>query len=723
MTRLRACVTFVGMSPRALKWTICVALFLTAVVLYWPAGAHDFINFDDDIYVFENPNVIGGLTPRSVRWAFASFHATNWHPLTWLSHMLDCELYGLDAGKHHLTSVLIHGASSVVLFLALLALGNAGGGRGNHAATGATQAAATKPRRKSRKGRRETSSRLRSAVPNSVSPASAAFAVWPLFWAAAFVAAVFAVHPTHVESVAWISERKDVLSALFWMLTLWAYAGYARAKMGTAESSPMSGLRFPVSTAYALSLLFFALGILSKPMLVTLPFLLLLLDYWPLGRLRFEAQRVRSDALLLVVEKIPFFALAFGSMIVTFIAQKTGGAVRSLMEVPLGSRLANATTSFAAYALKTLWPSRLSIYYPFREQISMLQVAFALLFVAGGTLFVLWKLRKRPWLAVGWFWYLGTLIPVIGIVQVGNQAMADRYTYIPTIGLSIMLAYSVAEACRSPQRGALSSSGMRWFLGVGAACLLGTCGWLTRSYLRTWYNDISLYEHALKVTKRNWLVHNNYAIAIEEAGRKEEAFWHYQEAVRIAPNYEDARYNLANVLAKRGRLEEAYENYLVVLRRNPRNADAHSNLGNILLSNGNTDEAIQHFEEALRNRPDHAEAHNNLGNALDTLGRKDEAEYHYREALRSKPEYTDALNNLGVLLAGRRAFSEAEQCYREVLRLDPDYIDVYNNLGVALVSQGRYVDAIRQFQQVLRVNPSHPQALRNLADARRRMGQ
>ena len=711
------------MPSRSRTLLILFGLVLLTLVCYWPVTAYEFINYDDDQYVWKNPGVMQGLSPESIRWAFTTFHATNWHPLTWLSHQLDWQLFGPKAGMHHLTSLLIHCANVILLFLVLLQLTDANRGAQRHDPDTAI---------------------LRHPDTSTI-------------WACAFVAAIFAVHPTHIESVVWVSERKDVLSTFFWLATMGAYARYA-------GRVPGSGFRVP--GWYVVALVCFALGLMAKPMLVTLPFVLLLLDYWPLNRCQVSGVRCQEEQEsgkkesslkpetrnlntsspprshtpipLLVLEKLPFLLVALCSMIVTFVAQQRGGAVRTLIEFPLGMRLGNAIVSYVAYIGKFFWPGDLAVFYPFRHLLPAWQVIGSVIVLLAVSGFCLWQWRKRPYLLSGWLWYAGTLVPVVGIVQVGNQAMADRYTYVPSIGLTWMIAFLAVEvvgfqvsgfrfqAEQERQKGRKEEkrnpvirnpkSGIRIMSVLAVASVLA-CVVITRANVKHWENSIALFEHALKVTERNWVAHNNLAIAYEKSGRHEIAFGHYVAAVNAAPNYEDGRYNLGNVLAKQGRFDEAEVHYLKVLELNPRSQDTLTNYGNIQLARGNVQEAIRLFESALDVNPEQPEAHNNLGNALGRVGRHDEAMTHYREALRLKPDYPDAHNNLAVALAERRQFDEAIHHYRAVLQLDPDYLDAHNNLGVALVRQGKYRDAIRHFQAVLAARPDHTVARRNLNDA------
>jgi Tfp pilus assembly protein PilF len=583
---------------------ICLALIAVNLIVYAPLGHHGFVSFDDGDYVSENPMVAGGLTWHGVSWALTTGYASNWHPLTWLSHMLDVELYGLNTGPHHLTNELLHIANTLLLFGLLY--------------------------------------RMTAALGRS-----------------AFVAGLFAVHPLHVESVAWIAERKDVLSTLFGILTLWAYVAYGRRP----------GLRRYLTVA-----LLFALGLMAKPMLVTLPFVMLLLDFWPLGRLS-PAPNGRWAIGALVWEKLPLLALAAASSIVTFVVQQRGGAVMGLETIPLNLRVANALVSYVAYIGKMLWPARLAAFYPYVGSLPGWRVAGASLGLIAVSVAVLWMGMRRPYLPVGWFWYLGTLVPVIGLVQVGSQPLADRYTYLPLIGLFIMVSWGVPELL------------IRWPLArialpAAAVVVISGCAFTARAQVRNWESSTALWTHALEVTKGNYLAYNN----------------------------------LGNVLAKQGKFDDAAAQYTEALRIKPDYAFAHNNLGRALTSQGKIGEAIEHYSEALRIEPDYADAHNNMGIARADEGKLDEAIAHYSRALHTKPDFADAHNNLGIVLAKLGRADEAIHEFSEAIRIKPDYPEAHNNLGVVLASQGRVREAISQYSEALRLKPGYQAARHSLDD-------
>jgi tetratricopeptide (TPR) repeat protein len=563
---------------------ICLFLAMSILAVYWPVNSHEFVNYDDSLYVFENPQVKKGLDFDAVIWAFQAMHAGNWHPLTWLSHMADVALYGLAPGAHHMTSVLFHMVNSLLLFIVL---------------------------------------RRMSA------------AVWP----SGFVAALFALHPLHVESVAWVAERKDVLSAFFWMLTMLSYARYAER---------------PGINRYLAVVVFFILGLMAKPMLVTLPFVLLLLDYWPLRRLQFQRSAaaiagslpLRSSGLWLVWEKIPLFLLSIASSVITFWAQKEGGAVGSIALYPLTTRVANALVSYVKYIGKTIWPVDLAVFYPHPGSLPGWQVVGAGILLGLITFAALRSFRERPWFVVGWLWFVGTLVPVIGLVQVGLQAMADRYTYIPLIGLFMMLAWGTPELIGGWRH-------KKKLLAAATAALLTVFIVLSWLQTRYWQNSLTLYERALGVTSNNYVLHNNLGFALTARNRSEEAIPHYEAAVRINPAFELAYVNLGIALLSQGKTDQCIAYYQDVLRQMPGFASVHNNLGILLLRKGKIENAIFHFREALRINPDYAEAHNSLGAALVFEGKIQDAILSFKKALQLKPDYFEPKDNLAKLSALR----------------------------------------------------------------------
>jgi tetratricopeptide (TPR) repeat protein len=551
---------------------ICVALTLVTFAVYWPVHAHELVSYDDVAYVRDNPHVTGGLSWDAVRWAFTSGYQANWHPLTWISHMLDVSLFGMHAGAYHVTNVLLHVASTLLLFDVL---------------------------------RRITGALLPSA----------------------FVAALFAVHPLHVESVAWVSERKDVLSTLFLMLTLEAYVAWVRA---------------PSRTRYALVVACLALGLMSKPMLVTLPFALLLLDWWPLGRWTDAASARR-----LVVEKVPLFLLVAASSVVTYLVQKTAGAVAELDAHPIGMRVENALISYVLYARNMFCPTRLAALYIHERPLPAWKAIGAAATLAAVTLVAARQRRRRPWFLMGWLWFLGTLVPVIGLVQVGMQSMADRYTYVPLIGLFVVVAWGAAELVGLERRRDLA------FAAVASAATLA-CAVLARRQVETWKDSVTLWRHAIDVAPDNAAAHNNLGSTLCDLGRFEEAAAAFRDFIRISPDDADAHHNLGYASMKLGRLDVAETELREAIRLDPTFADAHENLGYTLRLEGRLPEAVVQFEDALHLKPDFAAAHRDLAGVLEEQGRIEDAIHHYDEALRLAPADAGAREGLERLTGVRR---------------------------------------------------------------------
>ncbi|MEJ2429930.1 MAG: tetratricopeptide repeat protein [Deltaproteobacteria bacterium] len=606
-----------------------IGLFLTVatLVVFWQVGNHAFIHVDDSEYVTDNVHVNTGLSWDNLTWAFTSTHAANWHPLTWLSHMLDCELFDLNPKGHHLTSVLFHLVNTLLLFLILRWM------------TGA-------------------------------------------LWRSGLVAALFALHPLHVESVAWVAERKDVLSTFFLFLTLLSYIWYVQR----------SGFY-----RYLLIILFFTLGLMAKPMVVTLPFVLLLLDYWPLERIRLAqsgsshagqshpstfTKKPKAQAFSLLLEKTPLFVLAAGSCLVTFLVQRSGGAVGALEVYPFYIRVANGLVSYVNYIIKMIWPQNLAVFYPHPGQgLPMWQAAGAGLLLLVISIAVIRLGRRYPYLPVGWLWYVGTLVPVIGLVQVGAQAMADRYTYVPLIGLFFMIAWGVTDLLGSWRYGKPA-------LAVAATILLSALMVCTTVQVSYWKNSLTLFEHTLRATSHNSQIHNNLGNVLTQKGKLQEAIAHYTKALEISPNYAEAQINLGVALTRQGRLKEAIKHYSAALELKSNSAELHNNLGVALFGLGDIPGAIRNYLAAVQLKPDYAEAHNNLGNGLVKLGKLSEAEIHYGKALKLRADYPEAHNNLGVALARQGRLKEAIAHFREAVRLAPNFAQARTNLELALQEAG-----------------------------------
>jgi Tfp pilus assembly protein PilF len=549
-------------------------------MVFWQVRDHAFINLDDDLYVTENNYVKSGLNLESVMWSLTSLHSSNWHPLTWLSHMLDVHLFGLKPGRHHMTSVFFHVVNSLLLFFVL---------------------------------KRMSTDR----------------------WQSAFVAALFALHPLHVESVAWVSERKDVLSTFFGLMAIWSYARYAE---GTERNW------------YLAALLFFILGLMSKPMLVTLPFVLLLLDIWPLGRLQIDktAGRIGLQSWPtirpLVAEKIPFFALTAAAIGVAYLAQKTGGSIAALEMYPLSLRFANAVVAYGNYIIKMMWPFNLTVFYPYLWKLPLWQVFTTGLALMAITVLVIKTLPTRPFMFVGWFWYLGTLVPVIGLVQVGVQAMADRYTYVPMIGLFLMVAWGIPQLARK-WHGKMK---LRTIMSVAVLAALTTVSWFQ---VRYWKDSNTLYQRALDVTSNNYVIHLNLGFALADQGRFEDATLQYKAALQIKPDFERAHVGIGLALKSQGKLTESIDYYQKLLKAKPGYAGVQYNLGVALLHKGAIDDAIPHLQKAVQIKNDYAEAYNSLGAAMLLKGNIQAALRLFRQALTIRPEYAIAQKNLNKAAA------------------------------------------------------------------------
>ncbi len=606
--------------PGRLSFAACLFLVLAVWAVFGQTLHHDFVNYDDTAYVYENRHVLTGLTPENLSWALTAVHMGNWHPLVWLSFMIDYELHGLKAGLFHLTNVLLHIANTLLL---LVVLRRMGGG----------------------------------------------------IWRSLFVAALFALHPLHVESVAWVTERKDVLSALFWMLTMWGYLRYVER---------------PGAARYLTALLFFALGLMAKPMLMTLPAVLLLLDWWPLGRIDISgvysfaggkkeksevrqptrgAQSVKVCAMAgtfsparICLEKLPFIVLSLASLSITFIAQYQAGYVASLQNISLGSRIANAFIAYVLYLWKMLWPSYLYIPYLYSGMQPWWEIIGACCVLAGVTFAAVKEIRRRGYFLFGWLWYLGTLIPVIGFVQVGAQTMADRYTYIPLIGIFIIIAWGAAELC----------GGWRYRRAVlGSATGAILTGLLAGAYVQTgyWKDSISLWTHTLSCTSENYVAHNNLGLALVEQGKFSEAIEHYERTLQLNPNYAETHNNLGLALVEQGKLPEAIEHYEFALQLKPNYAETHNNLGVALVEQGKLPDAIEHHERALQISPDDAQAHDSLGVALARQGMLPEAVEHFERALQINPAYAKAHYNLSIALTRQGKSPEATPHLQQALNL------------------------------------------------------
>ena len=628
-------------------WLLAILLAIVTAAIYWPTTEHGFV-YDDEGYVVNNVHVTGGLTLENIRWALVSGYIANWHPVTWLSHMLDCQLFGLNPFGHHLVNVLLHALNTILVFLFLRSL------------TG--------------------------------SP-----------WRSFMVAALFGWHPLHVESVAWVAERKDVLSTLFGLLALIFYARYARHPDAVNQKSePRNGFfNFRPSYDYWISLFFFGAGLMSKPMLVTWPFVMLLLDFWPLAR--FNSGHVWR----LVKEKIPFFALAATASVVTFMAQSHGKAVVSLETIPVGIRMGNALISYCNYLGKLFWPTNMAVLYPFPGCLLFWKVLMAGSLLLGVSALLFKQRQQFPFLLMGWLWFCGTLVPVIGLVQVGTQAMADRYTYVPSLGLFILVVWGVSEWTRHWRYQAI-------VLSVAGTMALILCLVVTRQQIGYWQDSESLFRHALAVTGNNLNAHYNLGSALDKKGKIDEAIRQYQEDIRLKPDDFEAHNNLGADLVKQGQTDEAVGQYQEAIRLKPDYAEAHNNLGLVLVNKGQIDEAVGQYQEAIRLKPDLAEAHHNLGLMLYKRGAIDEAASQFQLAIRFKPDYAEAYYSLGIILGKEGQVEAAISDYQEAIRLKPNYAEAHYNLGNALFKNAQIDEAASQYQETIRWEPDNAEAHNNL---------
>jgi tetratricopeptide (TPR) repeat protein len=664
---------------------LCLALAILTVITFWPLKDCGFINLDDNVYVYENANVQSGLNWNSIRQTF-SFELRegigHWHPVTWLSLMLDYQIFGLNPQGFHLINLLFHVMNTILLFLILCRM--------------------TKK-----------------------------------LWPSAFVAALFAIHPLHVESVAWITERKDVLSTFFWMLAMGAYSYY---------------VEHPGFRRYFFVLLFFILGLMVKSMLITLPFVLLLLDYWPLQRFQGKKQdhKIQNEVFKfetsdkqkkksknkqetleikkpadpgykrsliypLFWEKVPLFVLIILSSIITYIAAQSARAVLSDM-FPLGVRIMNAFISYIAYIGKMIWPSNLAVFYPYQKFLVPWQVLGSVLLLITITLLVIWRAKRFPYLATGWLWYLGTLVPVIGIVQAGGQAMADRYTYIPMIGLFIIVAWGVQDLFKKKnfQKEIFLSSSV-----LSILCL-SIITWTQVGY---WKNSIELWNHTLKVTDYNWFAYNNRGVAYIGLRNYKQAIEDFNRAIAIKPGYAEAYNNRGNAYNSLGNYKQAIEDYNRAIKIKPGYAIAYNDRGGAYGNLGQYQQAIEDFNDAIRLKLNDGRVYNNRGVAYAKLGQYQQAIKDYNEAIRLKPNYTDAYNNRKNAYAKFGQQPWAIEDYNEVIRLKPNYADAYNDRGIAYGNLGQYQRAIKDYSEAIRLKLDYADAYFNRGVAYANLGQ
>ena len=594
-------------------WLIGAGLAVVTLAIYAQVAGHQFITLDDDVYIKDNPMVNRGVTLSRITWAFTTFHQANWHPLTWISHMIDSQVFGMNAGGHLLVNALIHVANTSLLFWFLL--------RTTHAR-----------------------------------------------WPSALVAALFALHPLHVESVAWAAERKDTLATFFGLLSLLAYARYAEA---------------PSRKWYAWTAIALLLGLMAKPVLVTWPFVMLLLDYWPFRRFQASEERDRWSAFRgIVLEKIPLFAIAAASCVITFIAQARGGTVRTFADAPVTLRLSNALVSYAKYLLLTFWPNDLAVYYPFAPAgIPLWQIIGAALLLIGITAFCISQRKIRPYLIVGWLWFVGTLIPVIGLVQVGGQTMADRYFYIPSIGLFIAIVFGVANIAQTGR--------VAWAFSVATiAVVLLVLATLTNAQIHRWRDSSTLFQHTLAVTPPNFPMEYNLAHVLGGQGKYDEAAAHFQNALQIKPDFFDGLLNMGVTRAQQGQIGEAIEYYQRAIAVQPDSAKAHAELGVALARQNRMEAALDELNKASDLAPNDADVHTNLGLVLARLGKVQDAIDELHQAVWFKPDSAEAHNNLGLVLLASGKPRESIPEFEAALRLKPELKVASDNLYRAQAQLG-----------------------------------
>lgn len=619
---------------------VALALALAAATLaaYAAVRGHAFLQFDDGEYIVENGAVRAGLTWAGLRWAFSTPYAGNWHPLTWVSHMADVQFFGMDAGWHHLTSLFVHVLTSLLLFRLFVRM------------TGATGPSA-------------------------------------------FVAALFALHPAHVESVAWVAERKDVLSAFFWVLAMNAYAGYVKR---------------PGGGRFALVAASFVLALLSKPMAVTLPFVLLLMDGWPLGRWRGLSDGPGTrGAVALVREKAPLLLLAAGSAVVTFIVQRQAGAVQSLDAFPLALRLANVPVAYLQYLIATIWPVGLAPLYPYPPSIPVWQSAGAAVALLAITVWVFRSRRERPYLAAGWGWFLGTLVPVIGVIQVGAQPYADRYMYVPAIGLFVMAAWGAKDLA------AARPEWSRAWPAVGTALVLAAAV-LTYRQVSYWRDSITLWTRTVAVTRDNYRAYTNLGFALAEDGQRNRALAAYNDAIQLNPDYPNAHNYLGVLLAEMGDHDRAAAEYEVALKLRPTFAQVHNNLGLTRAAQGRLDDAVAEFLATLRLNPRFAPARSNLAIAYVKLGHRDQAIAEFETVVGQQPQSAESQLNLATALAETGRRRDALPHFEAAARFGGDPVRTHYMWGTTLVDLGDMPGATVQFLAALAVNPSFAPALHDL---------
>ena len=629
--------------------TVCIYIGLIGltVLAFGQVVLNDFVRYDDDQYVTDNTHVTEGLTRENIIWAFKTGHASNWHPLTWISHMFDCQVFGTNAKWHHLHNLLLHVINSLLLF--------------------------------------ELMRRMTGAI-----------------WRSAFVAAAFAIHPMHVETVAWVAERKDVLSTLFWLLTTAAYLKYARK---------------PKISTYLAVMALLALGLMAKPMLVTLPLVLLLLDYWPLKRIKTKQTNIDENAkykLLplrtLIAEKIPLLIISFISCVITYLVQQKGGAMLFVEKgtASLYLRSINAIVSYLAYVSKLFYPRNLAVLYPFPSGgLAIYKPITAFVILLGITVIIIRLAKQKPYLLTGWFWYVITLVPVIGFIQVGFQSMADRYTYIPYTGLFIIIAWAVGDMSGSIKKPKIA-------LSILTVVLLALMTFATHNQVKHWRNSTTLFEHTLSVTKNNHIMYYNLGNEVAAEGKSDRAIELYNKALEINPSYVKALNNLGNEYKSQGKLKQAIKFYQKAVLADSTFAKAHYNLGVAQVTQGRWDQAIISYRNALQIFSGSADFHNSLGEALVSKG-SGEALSHFQRAVEIDPDHHVAHHNLGLEMASQGNFDRALNCFKKTIAIKPDFAEAYNNIGNVFLMQQKSEQATEYYRKTIELNPRHPLAHYNLA--------
>ena len=612
---------------------LCLLIILITLLVYGQVRKHDFIIWDDPLYVTGNFNVQAGFHCDSILWAFTTNHGANWHPLTWLSHMLDYQLYGLAPSGHHLTNLWWHLLNCLLLFRILQSM--------------------TKE-------------------------------IWPSF----FVAMLFAIHPLHVESVAWVAERKDVMSAFFWLLTTWLYLRYIR--------TPVLKNYLPVTVSLGL-------GLMVKPMLVTLPFTLMLIDFWPLRRFQ-----TRHSSISLLKEKIPLFVLVLISIILTLWAQSSGEAIVSLNLKPMPLRIENAIISYGTYLYKFFWPVGLSVFYPYADSAFALWKLGFVSIILGGFSWFAWSSRHRfPYLLTGWLWFIGTLVPVIGIVQVGGQALADRYTYIPSIGFFIIIAWGIKDflSLRTSYKRSLALAGMSTIIVLSILCYL---------QVQHWKDGITLFQHALSVQENNSLAHGCLGTTLIQQQNPEQAEKHLTRALELNPRYPEVLNDLGTILMDAGKYQEAIMHFSNAINLNPNYPEAHNNLALTFTYMNRFPEGIEHYKIAISLNPLFPKALNNLGAALAQIGRLEDAKAYFLQALIIQPNYDEVYNNLGLLYYQQQDYSNSKAYVESGLRYNSNNPKAYFFLGLIAAAQGQDREAANYFLQALKLDPNFREAEENL---------